>query len=204
MFNSLSGTITEKLPQRLLLDTNGIEWSLDMPETSLDNLPPEGSSAKVYVWLQHTDTAMSMFGFATEEDRALFLDLLKVDGLGPRGAVKIMSNISLPALSKILEDGNVDALKKVPGVGAKTASKIMLQLKGKLLFGSAASPARKSESPYAEVVNALVEMGYDRSRSEAAVERVLTDLSKDKTFEALSKERKEDTVFKKSILEMAI
>lgn len=203
MFNSLTGTITGKFPQKLLLDTNGIEWSLDIPDTSLDELPSVGSIAKVYVWLQHTDTAMSLFGFATEDDRSLFFSLLKVDGIGPKGAIKIMSNISLGALSKILEEENVDALKKVPGVGTKTASKIMLQMKGKLLFGSVDAHVKIPNNNYTEVINALVGMGYDRSRSIDAVEKVLSDYSKDESFKAMPKNRKEDAVFSKSILEMA-
>lgn len=203
MFNSLTGTVTGKLPQRLLLDTNGIEWSLDTPETSLDALPPVGSTAKVYVWLQHTDNAMSMFGFATEEDRELFFNLLKVDGIGPKGALKIMSNIALPALLKVLEEGDIDSLRAVPGVGSKTAGKIMLQIKGRLMFASDAGSPRPPANPYGAVIEALANMGYDRKLSADAVEKVLADLSGDKSFSSQSQSAREDALFRRAILEMA-
>jgi len=88
MFNSLNGTVTGKFPQKIFLDTNGIEWEIIVPDTALDKFPHVGEKAKAYVWLQHTDSAMTLFGFATKEDRDLFFDLNKVDGIGPKSAVK--------------------------------------------------------------------------------------------------------------------
>ena len=136
MFNSLTGVVTGKFPQKLFIETNGIEWDVTVPDTSLEKIPSVGIKGRVFVWMQHTENLMSLFGFATENERALFFDLLKVDGIGPKGAVKIMSNISVEALAEILDSGDVDALKKVPGVGPKTAGKIILSLKGKLSFVS--------------------------------------------------------------------
>ena len=131
MYNSLTGIITGKFPKQLLLDTHGIEWDLCVPDSNLELFPPVGSEAKVYTWLQHTDVLMTLFGFATADERTLFLDLLKVDGVGPKGAVKIMSSASSSRLLEVLERGDVEMLEKIPGVGKKTAGKMMLQLKGK-------------------------------------------------------------------------
>ena len=103
MFNSLTGIITGKFPRQLLLDTHGIEWDLCVPDSNLELFPPVGSEAKVYTWLQHTDVLMTLFGFATADERTLFLDLLKVDGVGPKGAVKIMSSASSSRLLEVLE-----------------------------------------------------------------------------------------------------
>ena len=76
MFNSLTGTVTGKYPQKLFLDTHGIEWDLNVPDTTLDKIADVGSEARVYTWMQHTDALMLLYGFATETDRRLFLDLL--------------------------------------------------------------------------------------------------------------------------------
>ena len=155
--------------------------------------------------MQHTENLMSLFGLATENERSLFFDLLKVDGIGPKGAVKIMSNISVAALAEILDSGDVDALKKVPGVGPKTAGKIILSLKGKLSFVSneKISSAVRKNNAYADVIDALVSMGYDRAKAEDAVSKISSELQSDEKFSLLSQNAKEDSVFKKSILELA-
>lgn len=205
MFNSLTGVVTGKFPQKLFIETNGIEWDVTVPDTSLEKIPSVGIKGRVFVWMQHTENLMSLFGFATENERALFFDLLKVDGIGPKGAVKIMSNISVAALAEILDSGDVDALKKVPGVGPKTAGKIILSLKGKLSFVSneKISSAVRKNNAYADVIDALVNMGYDRAKAEDAVSKISSELQSDEKFSLLSQNAKEDSVFKKSILELA-
>ena len=204
MFNSLTGVVTGKFPQKLFIETNGIEWDVTVPDTSLEKIPSVGIKGRVFVWMQHTENLMSLFGFATENERALFFDLLKVDGIGPKGAVKIMSNISVAALAEI-DSGDVDALKKVPGVGPKTAGKIILSLKGKLSFVSneKISSAVRKNNAYADVIDALVSMGYDRAKAEDAVSKISSELQSDEKFSLLSQNAKEDSVFKKSILELA-
>ena len=204
MFNSLTGVVTGKFPQKLFIETNGIEWDVTVPDTSLEKIPSVGIKGRVFVWMQHTENLMSLFGFATENERALFFDLLKVDGIGPKGAVKIMSNISVAALAEIL-DSDVDALKKVPGVGPKTAGKIILSLKGKLSFVSneKISSAVRKNNAYSDVIDALVSMGYDRAKAEDAVSKISSELQSDEKFSLLSQNAKEDSVFKKSILELA-
>ena len=89
MFNSITGTITGKFPKQLFLENNGIEWDINIPDSNLDLLPPVGTEAKIFTWMQHTDTVFALFGFANENERSFFLDLLKVDGVGPKGAVKL-------------------------------------------------------------------------------------------------------------------
>ncbi len=132
MFNSLTGIITGKFPKQVFIDTNGVEWDLCVPDSNLDMLPPVGNEARIFTWLQHTDQLMSLYGFASVDERSLFLDLLKVDGVGPKGAVKIMSSVSSSRLTDILEKGDLEMLEKIPGVGKKTAGKMILTLKGKL------------------------------------------------------------------------
>jgi len=204
MFNSLTGTITEKLPQKVHIDTHGIEWDIFVPDTTLDKLPPVGQIGKIYTWMQHTDVLMVLFGFASESDRNLFLDLLKVDGIGPRGALKIMSNVSAEQLVSVLDSGNLGALEKIPGVGKKTAGKMLLQLKGKLSLDNDTVIIKKSTTtPFSNVVTALSNMGYDRKDAEQTVAEINQSLENDESFKNNSASQKEDIVFKRSIVRLA-
>ncbi len=174
MFNSISGTITGKFPQKVFIENNGIEWDITMPDTSLDVLPNVGERAKVYVWLQHTENAMILFGFSSSKDRDLFFDLNKVDGVGPKSAIKIMSSIAREQLVASLDSGDLAALEKIPGLGKKTAQKMLLALKGKLTLDedlpSVAKQSPNRGGEYADVIKALSEMGYDRRQVEECIE----------------------------------
>lgn len=204
MFNSLSGIITGKFPQKLYLDTHGIEWDVTCPDSALENLPDVGCEGRVYVWMQHTDNLMNLYGFASDRDRSLFFDLLKVDGIGPKGAVKIMNNISTDQMVAILENGDLGLLEKVPGVGKKTAAKMLLQLKGKLTLESNSSTGtKKTSSPYADVISALVDMGYDKSKAADTVGKIVGQFSADETFAKSGQSQKEDLIFRRAIVELA-
>ena len=202
MFNSITGIITGKFPKRIFLDNNGIEWDICVPDSNLDKLPSVGSEAKVYTWLQHTDMAMCLYGFSSFEERTLFLDLLKVDGVGPKGAVKIMSSASSSELMNILENGDVGLLEKIPGVGKKTAGKMMLALKGKLTLSQESETVRiPKASIFADVIASLVSMGYDRK----TVEQKIAELSvqMEAQLNNKSQKEKEDMLFRKAIVELA-
>ena len=202
MFNSITGIITGKFPKQIFLDNNGIEWDICVPDSNLDKLPSVGSEAKVYTWLQHTDMAMCLYGFSSFEERALFLDLLKVDGVGPKGAVKIMSSASSSELMNILENGDVGLLEKIPGVGKKTAGKMMLALKGKLTLSQERETVRiPKASIFADVIASLVSMGYDRK----TVEQKIAELSvqMEAQLNNKSQKEKEDMLFRKAIVELA-
>ena len=205
MFNSLTGIITGKLPKQLFLDTHGIEWDICVPDSNLELLPTVGSEAKVYTWLQHTDVLMTLYGFASAEERTLFLDLLKVDGVGPKGALKIMSSASSSRLTEILERGDVEMLEKIPGVGKKTAGKMMLQLKGKLTLSQTSNVVRyEKPAAFADVIESLASMGYDKRLVEQKVAFLAEAISAaDSTFAEKSQKEKEDLIFRRAIVELA-
>ena len=209
MFNSLTGIITGKFPQKVYINTHGIEWDISIPESSIQELPPVGECGKVYTWMQHTDALMVLYGFASETERSLFFDLLKVDGIGPKGALKIMGNVTPAQLVSFLDDENLEALQKVPGVGKKTAAKMLLQLKGKLSLealddnGKTSSSRSAEKSAYADVVNALVNMGYERRNAEQTVSDISQAMEQDSSFKESSQSAKEDLVFRKAIVELA-
>lgn len=203
MFNSISGTITGKFPKQLFIETNGIEWDVCVPDTCLNEFPPLGSTGKVYTYLNHYENGMDLYGFFSMEERQLFFDLLKVDGVGPKAAIKIMSSVSLKELVSVLESGEVGLLEKIPGVGKKTAAKMMLTLKGKLTIPETETIRVPKNSAYSVVVTSLCDMGYDRQKAEKTVTEIAGQLSKEPGFAEKTQTEKEDSVFKKALMEMA-
>jgi Holliday junction DNA helicase RuvA len=169
MFNSLTGKITYKLGMSLMIQTGGVEWDITVPATDLAELPEKGEEARVWTYLVHREDSMSLFGFASEAGRGTFLELLKVEGIGPKAAVKIMSGITRAELASALETGDLARLESVPGLGKKTAQKMLHAMKGKLVKHGEADAA-----PFADIIKALSDMGYDRKKAAQAVERAGT------------------------------
>lgn len=205
MFNSITGIITGKFPKQLFLDNNGIEWDICMPDSNLEMVGVVGNEAKIYTWLQHTDMVMCLYGFASADERSLFLDLLKVDGVGPKGALKIMSSVSSGRLMEVLENGDMEMLEKIPGVGKKTAGKMMLTLKGKLKISESSGTVVKiaAAAPFADVIASLVSMGYDKRLVEQKIAQLVEELSKDAGFSSKSQKDKEDLIFRRAIVSLA-
>lgn len=203
MFNSLSGTITGKFPNTVYLENNGIEWELFVPDSALDALPAVGQSAKIYTWLLHREDSMKIFGFSSVSERRLFLDLLKVDGVGAKGAVKILSNISGVQLAAALDEGNLAALEKIPGIGKKTAGKMLLALKGKLSIDDSIAVRTVKSSAYSDVVDSLVNMGYDKKNCETVIEELSAKLACDEEFKAKDRQGKEELLFKRALVALA-
>lgn len=203
MFNSITGTITAKFPKQLFLESNGIEWDISMPDSNLEVVGNVGNSAKVFTYLQHTENAMCLFGFSSSEERSIFFDLLKVDGVGPKGAVKIMSSVNSERLNEILESGDVGLLEKIPGVGKKTAGKMMLALKGKLTLSSNNNSSFKPNisNPFQDVILSLVTMGYDKKLAEEKVSELLSASEND--LAGKSQKEKEDYIFRKAIMALS-
>ncbi|MDR2786563.1 MAG: Holliday junction branch migration protein RuvA [Treponema sp.] len=195
MFNSIRGTITEKLPDTLRIVTGGVEWDITVPGVDLSRFPPVGEEGRVFLWLYHREDQMKLYGFADESGRHIFLELLKVEGIGPKGAIKIMGGITQEELEKALESEDLGRLEAVPGLGKKTAQKMILALKGKLAVSRAASPAA---SAYGELVEALAAMGYERRAAAAALARA------EETLEAgLEPAEKEQRLFRQAIVHLS-
>lgn len=204
MFNSIVGTVTGKFSRQLHIEANGIEWDICMPDSNIDMLPETGKEVRVFTWLHHTESLMNLYGFASPEERLLFLDLLRVDGVGPKAAVKIMSGVDSKRLFEILESGDVEILEKIPGVGKKTAGKMMLALKGKLSLSDdyKSSPSSPS-SPYDDAVASLVAMGYDKNLAKAKIMELSEKLSSESDFVKKSQKDREDHLFRLAIVELS-
>lgn len=196
MWNSLSGEITRKGLEQVFLQSGDIEWDIAIGRFSLEALPPVGQRTKIYVWLQHTEDSMKIFGFASVAERSLFLDLLKVSGVGPKLALKALSGMRWPDFAGALEAGDTGRLSKVPGVGLKTAQKIVLALQGKLVLDEASGPG---SSPTAELVASLAEMGFDRRQ----VDKVVKELENDPEIVSLDEMERERRLFQQALMRLS-
>jgi Holliday junction DNA helicase RuvA len=164
MFNSIRGRITGKNAEGVWVLTGGIEWDLAVPLIDQAELPPPGEEVVVFTWLYHREDQMKLYGFSSGKRRATFLELLKVEGIGPKGALRIMGGIGQEELEAALEAGDLDRLERVPGLGKKTAQKMLLALKGKL-----ARLDGEERGPYGDLVEALAGMGYDKRAAAEAL-----------------------------------
>ena len=203
MFNSLSGTITAKLPATLYIENAGIEWNIVVSGLSLDSFGPVGSPAKVYTWLYHREDQMRLFGFYSPRERDLFLDLQKVEGIGPKQAMKILSSISVDDLESALDGEDLTKLESAPGIGRKTAQKMILALKGKLTrVDGARGRAAEKPSPHEDIVAALAGMGFDRKAALAAVERIAQEIAADGSAPA-GAQQTEQEIFRRAIVALS-
>ena len=173
MINSLKGRITGKEAGRFYLENNGVEWEIESSFTSISSLPAEGEELRIYTYLYHREDAMRLFGFITEKERFLFLDLMKVNGIGPKQALRILSGTTVESFSRILESEDVDNLKRIPGLGLKTAQKIILTLKGKLTFRGESESSEQSS----DLVLALEDMGFDRKNAATVIKNLEAELA---------------------------
>jgi Holliday junction DNA helicase RuvA len=190
MFNSIRGIVTEKQAESIFVVCSGIEWDISAPASDISALPPQGEEARVFTWLYHREDAVKLYGFASEQRRATFLELLKVEGIGPKAALKILGGIGQQELESALEREDLARLEAVPGLGKKTAQKMILALKGKLVQAKSAP-----ESPYSDLVDALVGMGYDKRAAAEALTRAEKELSI-----GFAEAEKEKWLFKEAIV----
>ena len=192
MYNSIRGIINGNCGEAVYLLNSGVEWEILMPATDIGSLPATGEEYRVFTWLYHREDQMRLFGFASETRRNTFLELLKVEGIGPKNALKIMGGIGQEELEQALESGDLARLEAVPGLGKKTAQKMLLALKGKLVHASETS-AEKSQ--FGDLIEALTEMGYDRRSAAEAIAQAEKELPG-----GLSAAEKEKILFKNSIV----
>ena len=159
--NSLTGPVTETTAHGVRLQTGGVEWDMETTAQTIASCAGKNDPVRLFVYLLHREDVMKLFGFGSIAERALFLELMKVSGIGPKQALRILSAAGSERLPLILESGDVEALATFPGIGRKTAQKILVTLQGKLSLGDQPSAA-------GEIVGALIDMGFDRKAAQTA------------------------------------
>ncbi len=167
MIGRLTGRIAEKTPPQLLLDVGGVGYELDVPLSSFFNLPAVGETATLLTHFVVREDAQVLFGFLTHSERTAFRELIKISGVGPRTALSVLSGLSVADLGDAITRQDASRLIKVPGIGKKTAERLLLELKGRLgpelpLAGDGAT------SLSSDIVQALMALGYSERDAAAA------------------------------------
>lgn len=188
MIAFLEGRLLSKSPEYIIVSAQGIGYQVSVPLSSFYELPEIEQAVRLHVYTHVRQDAIQLFGFLTAEEKAIFLLLLGVSGIGPKVALNILSGISSLELSQALLAENSARIQRIPGVGKKTAERIVLELKDKikkLTPGPLPSLVRKSgeESPWEDALSALVNLGYPKAVAEKALEQI-----KNQTEESISLE----------------
>jgi Holliday junction DNA helicase RuvA len=173
MIGRLTGRLASKAPDQILLDVGGVGYLVHIPLSTFYELPEAESAASLFVHTHVREDTLALYGFLTERERALFQLLMSVAGIGPRVALTVLSGIPPAELVEALRQGDVRRLVAIPGVGKKTAERMILELAEKAAAFQAEAPAGTSTAVSTEdVVSALVNLGYRRAEAERSVDAI--------------------------------
>lgn len=180
MIASLSGILKIKMPTEVLIEVHGVGYAVSIPLSTFEKLGEIGSTTTLLTYLHVREDALHLFGFTTEEERFLFKLLISVSGIGPKIAQGILSGISAAELKDHIARGNITALIAIPGVGKKTAERLILELRDKigkieLTLSSPSTPSSRQEDARQEALLALTSLGYNRQIAEKALRQVLNE-----------------------------
>ena len=196
MITSIQGLLTAATPLHAVVELNGFGYEVNIPVTTAERLPPAGATVKLHTLVIYREDAQTLYGFATPAERDFFrLMIENVTGVGPKGALGIMSRLSLPLLENAIRAGDVGSLSKVPGIGKKTAERLVVELRAKLGATTTAPAIGADGDPgsppggntHRDAVAALIALGYKAADADQAVRHALLALGPNATTEALIK-----------------
>ena len=184
MISFIKGELVSVKEDKIIVEAGGIGYNIFVPTSLLPNLPQTGSEVKIYTYLNVREDAMNLFGFLNEDDLDMYKMLLGVNGVGPKAALGVLSNISANDLRIAIVSDDAKTIAKAPGLGNKTAQKIILELKSKIdleatlgnIESDASIPASINDDDRNEAVQALTALGYSASESMKAVRKVPMDV----------------------------
>jgi len=176
MIGRLTGVLAEKSPPQLLIDVGGVGYEVDVPMSSFYNLPALGERVTLLTHFVVREDAQLLFGFLTHAERATFRMLVKISGIGPRMALSILSGLSVNELAQTVARQEGGRLVKVPGIGKKTAERLLLELKGKLGDAIGGGPVMVANDAQADILQALVALGYSDRDAAAALKTMPADV----------------------------
>jgi Holliday junction DNA helicase RuvA len=172
MIGRLSGALLEKNPPQILLDCNGVGYEVNVPMSTFYNLPNLNEKVVLLTHLVVREDAHILFGFGTAEERNVFKELIKISGIGARTALSILSGMSVHDLSQAITLQDAGRLTKVPGIGKKTAERLLLELKGKLGADIGARGGAAAGDATSDILNALLALGYSDKEATLALKQV--------------------------------
>ena len=176
MIGRIQGILVEKTFPQLVISCNGVGYEIDVPMSTFYPLPRTGEEVTLLTHLVVREDAHLLFGFLTARERAAFRQLLKISGVGPKVALSVLSGMSVEDLAAAVQSGDAGRLTRVPGIGKKTAERLVLELRDKLPKVAAAAPAENANAASADVLNALLGLGYNEREAQAAVKQLPADL----------------------------
>jgi holliday junction DNA helicase RuvA len=195
VITSIQGTLTSATPLHAIVELNGFGYEVNVPVTTAEKLPQPGATVKLHTLVIYREDAQTLYGFATPAERDFFrLMIENVTGVGPKMALTIMSRLSLPSLESAIRMGDITTLAKCPGIGKKTAERLVVELKAKVggsdlgaAIAAGAENANAGPSTHRDAVSALVALGYKAADADQSVRRAALTLGTQATTEALIK-----------------
>jgi Holliday junction DNA helicase RuvA len=172
MIGRLSGILLEKNPPQLLVDCQGVGYEVDVPMSTFYNLPNTGERVVLFTHLAVREDAHQLFGFGSANERAVFRQLIKISGVGARTALSILSGMTVADLAQAVTLQEAGRLVKVPGIGKKTAERLLLELKGKLGADIGVVAGQPRDDTQSDVLNALLALGYSDKEALAAIKNL--------------------------------
>ncbi|MFV5212449.1 Holliday junction branch migration protein RuvA [Azonexus caeni] len=176
MIGRLSGLVVEKNPPQIVLDVNGVGYELDVPMSTFYNLPSVGEKVTLLTHFAVREDGHFLYGFLGEAERFAFRQLLKVSGIGARTALSVLSGLSVNDLAAAVAQQELGRLVKIPGIGKKTAERLLLELKGKLAQADGVTLNVAADDARADISNALLALGYNEKEAAAAMKQLPADV----------------------------
>ena len=176
MIGRLSGTLLEKNPPEVLLDCHGVGYEVQVSMGTFYNLPALGEKVTLLTHFVVREDAQLLYGFGTPAERAAFRELIRISGVGPRTALAVLSGMSVTELSQAVTQQEAGRLVKVPGIGKKTAERLLLELKGKLGADLGAPGAHPVSDAQADILQALLALGYSDKEAAATLKTLPADV----------------------------
>lgn len=177
MIGRLSGILLEKTPPLVLIDCNGVGYEVEVPMSTFYNLPELGAKVSLLTHFVVREDAQLLYGFGSEQEKHTFRQLLKVNGIGAKSALSILSGVSIEELVQAVSMQEVGMLTRIPGIGKKTAERLLLELKDKFGAAGAAAVGNQPTSATHDVLNALIALGYNEREALQAVKQLSADAS---------------------------
>lgn len=171
MIGRITGTLIEKTPPVVCVDVGGVGYEIDVPMSTLYDLPDNGATITLYTHLAVREDAHTLYGFLSAKERSAFRALIKVTGIGARTALAVLSGMSVDELGAAITQQETGRLTRVPGIGKKTAERLLLELRGKLGADLPQAPGTLSNGRD-DILNALLSLGYSSSESQAALKKL--------------------------------
>ena len=178
MIARLNGILIEKSPPQVVIDCNGVGYEVEVPMSTFYNLPELGVKIQLFIHFVVREDAQLLYGFGSEQEKSTFRQLLKVNGIGAKSALSILSGLSIEELVQAVAMQETVMLTRVPGVGKKTAERLLLELKDKFNgFGLTLNNANQQKPATSDVLNALISLGYNDREAVAAVKLLAADVT---------------------------